>query len=230
MGIHKMAVIAKQSKFVLILLSSFVLALTPLAQAVTEQKLAQAVDSPYILVEQVTAEILEIIEQHRSDIAASESKLTEQQRLDCFFEDIGAALANVIDFDWIARNVMGPYGRVATADQRRMFAEKFRTGLVETYGRGLLSYSNQEIVLLPAKDDFTVKRRISVRQEIRSDDGNYPLEYTMGLKKSGQWQIINVIINGINIGKTFRNQFVQASQKNGGDIDTVIANWNSKAN
>lgn len=75
--------------------------------------------------------------------------------------------------------------------------------------------------------EFNGKRKVSVKQEIRSVDGNYPLEYSMGLSKSGQWKVINVIINGINLGKTFRNQFVQAAQKNGGDIDAVIAGWDS---
>ena len=48
----------------------------------------------------------------------------------------------------------------------------------------------------------------------------------MGLK-NGQWKVINVIINGINLGKTFRGQFTQSSLKNDGDIDKVIASWDS---
>ena len=51
----------------------------------------------------------------------------------------------------------------------------------------------------------------------------------MGLNKKAEWRVINVIINGINLGKTFRSQFVQAAQKNQGDLDQVIANWGSEA-
>jgi phospholipid transport system substrate-binding protein len=185
-------------------------------------------DSPYLLIEKVTAQVLAKIETHRPKINASVSAEEKARRFNCFFNDIEATLSHVIDFNWIARNVMGPYGKLATPSQREAFALAFRNGLVETYGRGLLSYTDQEIRVL-ASEDYAEKRKVSVRQEIRSADGNFPLEYTMGLSKSGQWRIINVIINGINLGKTFRNQFVQASQKNGGDIDAVIADWGSQS-
>ncbi|MNJ80744.1 Toluene tolerance, Ttg2 [compost metagenome] len=35
----------------------------------------------------------------------------------------------------------------------------------------------------------------------------------------------NVIINGINIGKLFRDQFADAMQKNGNDLDKTINGW-----
>ena len=35
----------------------------------------------------------------------------------------------------------------------------------------------------------------------------------------------NVIINGINIGKLFRDQFADAMQRNGNNLDQTIDNW-----
>ena len=35
----------------------------------------------------------------------------------------------------------------------------------------------------------------------------------------------NVVINGINVGKLFRDQFAQAMQDNRNDLDKVIDNW-----
>ena len=69
------------------------------------------------------------------------------------------------------------------------------------------------------------QRRVTVKQEIRSSDNVYPLEYSLARKKSGEWMVINVVINGINLGKTFRNQFVQSAQRSAGDIDQVIGGW-----
>jgi len=88
-----------------------------------------------------------------------------------------------------------------------------------------LSYSSEKIELLPA-EEIGDKRKVTVHQQIVGVDATYPLDYTMGLK-NGQWKVINVIINGINLGKTFRGQFTQSSQKNDGDIDKVIASWDS---
>jgi phospholipid transport system substrate-binding protein len=70
---------------------------------------------------------------------------------------------------------------------------------------------------------------LTVKQEIRSTDTVYPLEYSMARKKTGQWMVVNVVINGINLGKTFRNQFVQSAQRAGGDIDQVINGWSSES-
>ena len=124
---------------------------------------------------------------------------------------------------------MGPYAKKASPTQRTIFAQKFREGLIETYGRGLIGYRDQQIILLPHDDLKSDQRRVTVKQEIRSDDGIYPLAYSMARKKTGQWMVINMTINGISLGKTFRSQFVQSAQRAGGDIDAAIAGWSSES-
>ena len=39
------------------------------------------------------------------------------------------------------------------------------------------------------------------------------------------WKMRNVIINGINIGKLFRDQFADSMQRNGNDLEKTIAGW-----
>jgi phospholipid transport system substrate-binding protein len=46
--------------------------------------------------------------------------------------------------------------------------------------------------------------------------------------KEGNWLVENVIVNGLNLGSTFRTQFEQSAQQYGGDLDQVIANWSSE--
>ena len=135
-----------------------------------------------------------------------------------------------VDFDYIARQVMGPYKAQATAQQRQLFESVFRDGLIETYGRGLIGYGDEEIVLVNRSDLKAGQRKVSVKQEIRSDGVVYPMEYSMALsKRTGKWKAINVIINGINMRNIFRSQFVNAAQKSGGDLDTVIAGWSAES-
>ena len=66
-----------------------------------------------------------------------------------------------------------------------------------------------------------------VIQEIRGPDGVFPLIYSMSLTRSGSWKVTNLVINGINLGKIFRNQFTQRARKLEGDIDKVINTWSS---
>src|SRR5690606_41910804 len=67
----------------------------------------------------------------------------------------------------------------------------------------------------------------SVNMEVRSNSGNvYPVTYTMA-NIDGQWKVRNVIVEGINIGLLFRDQFAQAMQNHRNDLDAVIDNWGS---
>ena len=177
----------------------------------------QAAKGPYEKIEQITVDLLDAIEKHKEGYPANE--LT-------FFAALNDILDVSVDFKYIAKQVMGPYAKTASTEQRGLFAHTFRDGLVETYGRGLMGYSGQEMVLLSHADIKPGQRKVVVKQEIRGADGGYPLAYTMAFKKStGQWMILNMTINGISLRKTFQSQFVQSAKKLGGDIDQVIAEW-----
>ena len=177
-------------------------------------------NDPYQQIELVTVELLETIATYQAGYPENEK---------AYFESLDALLLDRIDFAFIARNVMGSYNKVATTEQRARFATTFRNGLVETYGRGLIGYENQEIVLVKAGTVAEGQRKLTVKQEIRSSDSVYPLEYSMARKKTGQWMVVNVVINGINLGKTFRNQFVRSAQRAGGNIEQVINGWSSES-
>ena len=70
--------------------------------------------------------------------------------------------------------------------------------------------------------------RDSVKMEVRSKEGKvYPVIYSMRLGEDGSWRMYNIIINGINIGLTYRNQFASAmnAPENKGSLDAVINGW-----
>ena len=46
----------------------------------------------------------------------------------------------------------------------------------------------------------------------------------MYLNDLGEWKLINIIINGVNLGLTFRNQFYSL-MKTEKDLDKVIDKW-----
>jgi phospholipid transport system substrate-binding protein len=134
-------------------------------------------------------------------------------------------LGPVVDSEGIARGVMTvKYSRQASPEQIKRFETVFKNSLMQFYGNALLEYDNQDIRVLPStgKQD---PERSSVNMEIRDSKGTvYPVQYTM-VNQSGTWRLRNVIINGINIGKLFRDQFADSMQKNGNDLEKTIAGW-----
>ena len=181
---------------------------------------AKIQEDPFSLVEQVTFELIEVIKSHRQTNPTNEKS---------FFSAIREVLRPHVDFSYMARMVMGSYRKIATNQQRDEFARAFRDGLIETYGRGLLSFNNEKIILADQSPLKKGQNKVYVKQEIHGVDKIYPLSYTMRKKKTGKWMITNVTINGINLGKTLRNQFLQSAQKNSNDLDFVISEWANQA-
>ena len=64
-----------------------------------------------------------------------------------------------------------------------------------------------------------------VKQEVAIEGATHKLDYTMRKEKSGEWKLINVVLNGVNLGQSFSGQFKASLKKYNGDIDKVIANW-----
>ena len=44
------------------------------------------------------------------------------------------------------------------------------------------------------------------------------------------YKIINIVVNGVNLGLTFRNQFKALADKHDENIDAIISEWKSDAN
>ena len=141
-----------------------------------------------------------------------------------FYDALNNIVGPAVDVEGISRSIMTvKYSRNATPDQKKRFEENFKRSLMQFYGNALLEFKNQGITVGPAKDETS--DRTSVDMIVKGDNGaTYPLSYTLS-KVNGEWKVRNVIVNGINIGKLFRDQFADAMQKNGNDLDKTIDNW-----
>ena len=130
-----------------------------------------------------------------------------------------------VDIDGIARSVMGQYFRQATPAQQKEFARVFKQSLVRTYAKGLTSYEDQKIVFKPYKAG-TDTQKAQVNVDVHGDGGQvFPVTFQMQMDKAGKWKVRNLILNGINLGLTFRNQFSSAVESNRGSLDKAIAGW-----
>lgn len=173
-------------------------------------------EDPYDKIEKITQELINIIGLHQKDYPSNEKQ---------YFAALTELLSDTVDFNYISKKVMGSYRANITPVQRVEFADKFRMGLVETYGRGLINYGDQEIAIVNRSPLKQGQRTLVVQQEIRSSGKIFPLRYSMARKKTGEWMVINMTISGINLREIFRSQFSQAVQQTSGDFDAVISSW-----
>ena len=133
----------------------------------------------------------------------------------------------VADFPYISARVMGPYYRGASAQQRVDFAKAFQNSALDTLTQGLVSFDYESLNVASSALRSRYDDQVDVALDVTSGDGkHYPVSFTMGVR-NGEWKVINVIVNGINLGLTFRNQFDQSMRQNGNSYDAVIGHWDS---
>lgn len=177
---------------------------------------AKAAPAAHQVVQQTTDRLL-------ADL--TENKETYRQNPSAFYDALNEILGPVVDSEGIARSIMTVrYAGRATPEQMQRFEENLKRGLMQFYGNALLEYNNQAIRVLPLSG-AQEPGRASINMEVRDEKGTvYPVSYSM-VEQNGQWMMRNVVINGINVGKLFRDQFAQSMRDNRDDLDKVIDTW-----
>jgi phospholipid transport system substrate-binding protein len=177
----------------------------------------QAAEEPQVVVEKVATELFALAN------SKNEGKITEEE----YFAKTETVLDKVVAFRFIATSVMGQDAyKKATPAQQEAFVKVFRTGLVKSYAKGITNYAKSKIEIVGVNSDPKKPGRATVEQKVTDKDVTHQLNYTMMLdKKNDQWKLINVVLNGVNLGTSFQSQFKAAYKKHGNDLDKVIANW-----
>lgn len=191
-------------------------------------------ESPKPIIEWTTENIMSIVEE------APEYFDNDPER---FYGEIGAVLDKTIDWRGFARGVMGDYAssaRIRGLDdaakaelrsQLEAFTAVIKTGLIRTYAKGLLAFSGSKFEVkdpeLPSPD----ARTASVTQLVYGNGGStYTVRYQMGKYRDGKWRLRNLIVENINLGQIYQNQFAAAADAASGDVAAVIAEWDIASN
>jgi phospholipid transport system substrate-binding protein len=137
--------------------------------------------------------------------------------------EIRAILGDHVAFERIARGVMGRHGADATPAEAGRFSGVFTDTLIELYAGALVALEAESIEVLPA--ELQREDRARVTMEVTTTDGqSFTLFYSMALGEAG-WEVRNMVVNGINLGLTFRNQFDALMGEHGGSVEAVIDEW-----
>ena len=185
-------------------------------QALAQKPTAKDGESPTAVVEKVTRDMMSIIRTGQKAL---------KENPEAYFNDIRKVLEPVVSFKFIAKNVMANYWNTASADQKQAFTETFTQSMVETFGKGMANYTDLKIVTLPSEGDAESQKRVEVLQEVQGGEKVVRVSYTLAKHPSEGWKLINVVLNGVNLGQTFRDQFAQAAKQQKNDLDKVIAEW-----
>ena len=177
-------------------------------------------ENPYLFIDTNAQEMVEIL--------TTEAFLFETNR-ELYEQKIKEIFEPMIDFRRVAASVMGKkYYLLATKDERLQFVNIFKDSLLDTYAETLAQWGNSTITTkFPDNKDITLQN-VEVKQILDTGTSTYPISYKLRNSKDG-WKIVNIIINGVNLGLTFRNQFQALAITHDENIALTLENWVSDA-
>jgi phospholipid transport system substrate-binding protein len=143
------------------------------------------------------------------------------------YGQMSATLDTLVDFETLSRGVMGKHYKGATDNHRIEFQQTLRKYIIEIYTKALVIFKSKTLEILPLKKAPTSTATISMKV-ITQDKKTFILTYSMAKKESG-WQVRNIIVDGINVGLTYRSQFDSMMISNDNDMTAVIATWDASA-
>ena len=128
----------------------------------------------------------------------------------------------MVDVQLVSRLILNKAYKSASQEQIYRFQERTKQLLLDTYVSTLLEFKDYEI-FTNAKIKTNKNKTFEI--EIKFDSSSsysFITKFTVYRNKGGELKIINIIIDGINLGLTFRNQFQGVLKKEGNNLDKAI--------
>ena len=113
----------------------------------------------------------------------------------------------MFDRDYAARLVLGRHARGASDTDIKLFADALTENLMSRYGASLLGFNTQLRVRIKSETALPGNRGVRVASEMLRQGGEpIPVDYLLR-RVGGQWQVFDVMVEGVSFVQTFRNQF-----------------------
>ncbi len=189
----------------LLMLAAMMLAFSPLTSS------AEEMPEPQALVKKASDDMLKALKDNEAALEANPEKIYE------LVEDI---LMPHFDFEKMSKLALGKNWRSANAEQRDRFVEEFRLLLIRTYSTAMLEYTDEEINMLPFRDDLS-RKRVTVPMEVVQKGGpSIGMSLSLYQNKQDAWKVYDVKIDGISLVTNYRSSF--ANEIRSGGMDQLI--------
>jgi phospholipid transport system substrate-binding protein len=159
------------------------------------------IDTPTQVVEKLHASLLTVMKEAE--------KLGYKGRYDL----LNPVINDVFDFPFIARVVVGRYWDGFSDEEKAEFVETFTRLSIATYACRFDGYSGERFEVVSSKE--TRRGRIMVRSILIKPKGDeIKLDYILH-KNGNQWNIINIVANGVSDLSLKRTDYTTFLKKEG---------------
>lgn len=146
--------------------------------------------------------------------------LQRRSSTDAMTEEFRSLFRASFDIPTIGRFVLGRNWRQATEEQQREYLTLIEDLVIETYSRRFSGYSGERFTIGSTRQQGD--NDVLVMSQIVRPDGP-PINVGWRVRdRSGGYRIIDVIVEQISMGVTYRDEFNSIIQRNGGRIEALL--------
>jgi phospholipid transport system substrate-binding protein len=143
------------------------------------------------------------------------------------FTRFKASFEKALDMKSIGQFVLGVYWRKASATERTAFLNAFIDFTTKTWADRFDLYTGQQII-------FSGSRNAEGKNQLYVDstiENTPPVTVIWRLKqtKSGDFKIIDIIVEGVSMAMSYRNEYSAFLQKNGGQLSVLTKELEQKS-
>jgi phospholipid transport system substrate-binding protein len=190
--------------------------------ASTAKVVAAELVGPQVAIAEASVKLKENLE--------DEQFLNDFAKINRFVEDV---IEPLMDFNKIAKLVVGKYWRKATVDEKNDFEKEFKILLVRTYSRAFIGFDNWTLEFPSLNMDTAVKtvenkkgqviRSVMVKTNIlQAGKRPFSISYKMWMVE-GEWKTYDIVIEGISLVKNYRKSIGTRIKKTGSGLTSVTA-------
>lgn len=146
---------------------------------------------------------------------------TEQSASDAVLrERFGDLLDEYFDMPAIGRFLLGRYWRTASDAEQDAYLKLFKESVVYTYSRRFNEYTGQKLVVDSTREDgrFDI---VNSRIVDPNSTQEFPLEWRL-IKGGDGYRIVDIVIAGVSMSVTQRQEYASVIQSNGGKVSALI--------
>ena len=150
---------------------------------------------------------------------ALNNKFTKEEKI----EKLKSIAKDTVDINGISFYTLGSYRKTITDDQKKEYISLFELYFLKTFSSRLAEYSNPEIQVNSKKilnENYTIVSSLLVATKQRPE---VKIEWRIYTKNPDNPKIRDLIIEGLSLARTQKEEFSSIIQNNDGDINALFA-------
>lgn len=177
------------------------------AQQGVAQEQAQEIESPAVLLERASSEVLQILRDDREKFEKDPDQILKL---------VDDYILPHLDDVTMAKLALGKSWKQATTEQKREFVNEFRNLLVRTYSKSLIEFSDQSIEYPKQTFPEGAKKALVHARVVQPGGPSIPLAYRVRVKDA-TWKVYDIQVDGVSLVTSYRGTFTQEVRKSGID-------------